>query len=264
MTFLTGRGGKVYHPGIQGTYQNHNQDIPAYHAGAEHPGVYDFAAIFGQESNKNETDVFDGWSAGKTGLGPSPGYYDGILGSSTTNSGNTTPAPVNIYYRRSLLGYVIPSATINAAVAQGAQGFTISGIGFYQSRAASSYYSPLPNYAVAMAHLPNGTHTSTAFDANRTDFTTVKGQHSLAITATGQKRIALDTNFSYNGSDALCIIFAWGQCPGNWTSNGPLVYTATTAGTCYYSWTDGSGTYLVTNTASAQNSTRPYFEILVA
>jgi len=260
MSYLTFKGGNTHKPD---TLANINDTIPSLSGGPS--GMWDFDGTTSMLPT-GETDAkFIGWNYGLTGVSASSGYYDGILGSSTSNSGNTTAVPGNIYYRRHILGYTITAASIGNVISGAASGFTINGLGWYQSRTVSSSYSPLPNFAIAMCHMVGGTaNTNSTSTTNRADFTTVLNQSNFDIVATGKRRVSFNTNFNYNGTDALGIIFAWGQCPTNWTSNGPLCYVATTSGLVFYSRTDGSGTYLVTNSGNSSTGTRPYFELSLA
>ena len=105
---------------------------------------------------------------------------------SNTNSGNTTPVPGNIYYRRHQLAYCITAASIQAVISGIASGVTISGLGWWQSRGVSSVYSPLPNFAIAMCHMSGGTsNTNSSLSTNRSNFTTVLNQSNFDITTTG-------------------------------------------------------------------------------
>jgi hypothetical protein len=260
MSYLTFKGLNTHKPD---SLANINDTVPAFTGGPS--GMWDFEGSQHMSNTGETNNKFIGWNYGLTGVGASAGYYDGILGSSTTNSGNTTPVPGNIYYRRMIIAYTISAASIATVISGAAGGFTISGLGWYQSRTVSASYSPLPNFAIAMCHMSGGTaNTNSSSSTGRADFTTVLNQSNFDITATGKRRVAFNTNFNYNGTDALGIIYAWGQCPTNWTSNGPLCYTATTPGSVYYSRSDSTGTYVVTNSANSSTGTRPYFEFLLA
>lgn len=260
MSYLTFKGGNI---DKHDTIANINETVPAFTGGPA--GMWDFEAANHMANTGENNSKFVGWNYGLTGVGAGAGYYDFILGQSNTNSGNTTPVPGNIYYRRHQLAYCITAASIQAVISGIASGVTISGLGWWQSRGVSSVYSPLPNFAIAMCHMSGGTsNTNSSLSTNRSNFTTVLNQSNFDITTTGKRRVVFNTNFSYNGTDALGIIFAWGQCPNNWTSNGPLCYTGTTAGAVYYARSDSTGTYLVTNQSNSNTQTRPYFELLLA
>lgn len=187
----------------------------------------------------------------------SAGTY--VIFSSTTTNGTTSANIMNIYYRRHVIGFTYTAAELQASNSDWANGATISGLRFYITNPTSSSNNPYPNYAIAMCHIPNGTNTTNPTTASRTNFTTVKSQHSASFTSSGTKVISFDTNFSYNGTDALGIIFAWGQVPSGYSADGQSYMTST--GNSYYSRSDSSGTFTVTTTASTSVSYRPRVDL---
>ena len=103
-----------------------------------------------------------------------------------------------------------------------------------------------------MMHISSGTNTTNPTNLgglSSSNVTDVKSQHNYDATASGYHEMTLDNNFTYNGSDAIGFIFAWGQCPTNWSGDGQSRLMPD--GTLYASRVDSSGTYTVTSTASS-------------
>ena len=104
-------------------------------------------------------------------------------------------------------------------------------------------------------HIGSGTNTTNPTNLgglSSSNVTDVKAQHNYTNTTVGYTEMTLDNNFTYNGTDAIGFIFAWGQIPTNWISDGQGYRLSD--GTLYYARTDGTGTYVVTNTASSSLS----------
>tara|TARA_R100000081_G_C4753361_1_gene135679 strand:+ start:228 stop:755 length:528 start_codon:yes stop_codon:yes gene_type:complete len=136
-------------------------------------------------------------------------------------------------------------------------GSVISKLRWYAENPVGSSYSPLPNYAIRMMHISNGTIntnptnlTSAYPSSNVTD---VKAQHNYDATPSGYHEMTLDNNFTYNGSDAIGFIFAWGQNPTNYQSDG--VSRLIGSGILWATQTDTAGTYTVTDLASSGYTT---------
>lgn len=192
---------------------------------------------------------------------PSPGTY-AIFSGTGTNS--TSAANImNAYYRRYLIGFTYTAAELQASSSNFQNGATISGLSFYITNPVSTSYSPYPNYAVALCHVPNGANnTNPSLSNNRTNFTTVKAQHNIVFTSSGTKTITFDNNFSYNGTDGLGLIFAWGQIPTGYSTDGQSYIEST--GNAFYSRTDSTGTYNVSSSASSALSYRPRVDLIVS
>jgi hypothetical protein len=204
-------------------------------------------------------------SSGETTLPPAPtGIYGPFPDTSTSLNASNSTNVTNIFFRRTILGFTY---TYNEITANGtnalAGGGTINALSFYQTNAP--VYRPLPNYAVAMMHMPSGSTSSTnptLSGSGRADFTTVRSQHSFNPSSTNTYiTISFSSNFVYDGESALGFIFAWGQCPTNYSSSG--ISRISNTGTMYYTWTDSAGTYLVTDTASSTRSYRPCLRLHV-
>ena len=180
----------------------------------------------------------------------SAGWYTPFTGN--TYNSTTQPAPVNVYYRRYILGWVVTAAEMQA-VASGDSGsitkLRINNI--YQVPLSSRM--PLPNYAIAMCHHTGANPTSST---GRTNFTTVLNQQAVNFNSTGAFEYpTLNNPFEWNGTGDIGVVMAWGQCPINYNASGRLSVRNT--GTMYFSRTDGSGTYTVSNYASSSMSYRP-------
>lgn len=206
-------------------------------------GVFDTQTIY--DSFSGAPTNREGYNLGYgTVSGIPPGTYDFF--NTTTTNGTTTPNMNNIYYRRHCLAFTYTAAELQQATGwiPGVTG-TIGALEYYATNPVSSSYSPLPNYSIALCHLPVGSTDNTTNPSlttvGRFGVTTVKNAHSHNITLTGWRLINFDTNFNYNGTDNLGILVGWGQCPTNWTSDGQA-YT-TNSGTLYFARTDSSGSY---------------------
>ena len=204
-------------------------------------------------------------SGGETTPASAPtGIYGPFPDTSTSVNGNTSDNVTNIWYRRSLLGFTY---TYNEVTANGtnalAGGGTINALSFYQTNAPAN--RPLPNYAVAMMHMPSSSTSSTnptLSTTGRTNFTTVRSQHSFNPSSINTYiTISFSSDFVYDGESALGFIFAWGQCPTSYNRSGQSRISNT--GTMYYSHSDSSGTYLVTNSGTSTRSYRPCLRLHV-
>ena len=169
---------------------------------------------------------------------------------STITTSTTTPYPANAYYRRYILAFTYTASEL--AALDIINGSVISKLRWYVFNPPPSDRSPFPNYAIRMMHIGSGTNTTNPTNLgglSSSNVTDVKAQHNYTNTTVGYTEMTLDNNFTYNGTDAIGFIFAWGQIPTNWISDGQG--DRLSDGTLYYGRTDGVGTWLVTNTASS-------------
>ena len=180
---------------------------------------------------------------------------------STTETTTTTPHPVNAYSRTYLLAFTYTASEL-AAFDIG-NGSVISKLRWYVTNPPPSNRSPFPNYAIRMMHIGSGTNTTNPTNLgglSSSNVTDVKAQHDYVSTATGYHEMTLDNNFTYNGSDAIGFIFAWGQIPTNYVTDGQGYRLAD--GTLHALRTDSSGTYAVTDTANrTYTNARPVIEM---
>lgn len=173
---------------------------------------------------------------------------------STTVGGTRRPGPLNIYYRRHIFAFTYTASELSSFDI--VSGSVISKLRWYAENPIASSYSPLPNYAIRMMHISSGTNTTNPTNLgglSSSNVTDVKSQHNYDATPAGYHEMTLDNNFTYNGSDAIGFIFAWGQNPTNYQSDGTSRLMPD--GTLYASRSDSAGTYLVTNTASGTYAT---------
>lgn len=173
---------------------------------------------------------------------------------STTVGGLYRPGPLNIFYRRHILAFTYTAAELSSFDI--VSGSVISKLRWYAENPIGASYSPLPTYAIRMMHISSGTNTTNPTNLgglSSSNVTDVKAQHNYDATASGYHEMTLDNNFTYNGSDAIGFIFAWGQCPTNWAVDGTSRLMPD--GTLYASRTDSAGTYAVTDTASSTYAT---------
>ena len=176
---------------------------------------------------------------------------------STLTTGTTTAYPANAWWRRYLLAFTYTAAEL--ASFDLINGSVISKLRWYVFNPPPSNRSPFPNYAIRMMHIANGTNTTNPTNLgglSSSNVTDVKAQHNYTNTSVGYTEMRLDNNFTYNGTDAIGFIFAWGQIPTNYTADGQGYILSD--GRLHYSRTDSSGTWLVTNTTNVStNNNRP-------
>ena len=175
---------------------------------------------------------------------------------STTGTSTYAPHPVNTYWRRYLLAFTYTAAEL--ASFDIVSGSVISKLRWYVSNPPPSSRNPMPNYAIRMLHIgsghghsPTNTTTPTSLGVlSSSNVTDVKAQHNydFVTPGVGYHEMALDNNFTYNGSDAIGFIFAWGQVPTGYIADG--AGHRLTDGTLHYNRTDGSGAYAVSDTTS--------------
>jgi len=167
---------------------------------------------------------------------------------STTVGGLRKPGPLNIYYRRHVIAFTYTAAELSSFDI--INGSVISKLRWYAENPIGSSYSPLPNYMIRMMHISSGTNTTNPTSLgglSSSNDTNVKSFHNYDATASGYHEMTLDNNFTYNGSDAIGFVFAWGQCPTGYQSDG--VSRLMPDGTMWASRVDSAGTYYVTDTA---------------
>ena len=176
-------------------------------------------------------------------------------GSTSTQLGGTRrPGPLNIYYRRHVFGFTYTASELGSFGL--ISGSVISKLRWYAENPVGSSYSPLPNYAIRMMHISNGTintNPTNLGSLSSSNVTDVKAQHNYDATPSGYHEMTLDNNFTYNGSDAIGFIFAWGQNPTNYQSDG--VSRLMPDGIVWATRTDTGGTYTVTDLASSGYTT---------
>jgi len=174
---------------------------------------------------------------------------------STTVGGTRRPGPLNIYYRRHIFAFTYTASEL--ASFDIISGSVISRLRWYAENPVGSSYSPLPNYAIRMMHISNGTistnPTNLGGGQTSSNVTDVKAQHNYDATPSGYHEMILDNNFTYNGSDSIGFIFAWGQNPTNYQSDGTSRLIG--SGIIWSTRTDSAGTYTVTDLASSGYTT---------
>lgn len=175
------------------------------------------------------------------------GTFEPII-ASTGSNGTTSPNVVNIYYRRTILSFVYTAAELQAAL--GVTSGTISDLRFYVTNQPA--YQPLPNYAIGVK---NGTFSG---NPGNTGYTIIKSASSESFTTNTYKEFTLATPFQWTGGD-LAFTFAWGQVSPSYNASGTARIGS---GTMYYSWSDGSGTYVINgDNPTGSQSYRPVLEL---
>lgn len=146
------------------------------------------------------------------------------LGSGTVVTANTTPSPINEWYRSSHCQIVYTAAEINAACVSNG---TINKLGFYIDGGVTN---ALPNYTIKMKH-------TTAIDVATYDgvgLTTVYNTASYSPVAGGFDMLTLTTPFVWNGLDNIMVDVCFDQVSA-YSSTGTIrtYSTAVTNGFIY-------------------------------
>lgn len=174
-------------------------------------------------------------------------FWSGNIITSTGDNFNEDANICNNYWRRYIIKWVYTSAELTA-ISKLSSG-TISGIRFSVTQQPTN--QPLPNYAIG---LKNGTFGTN--DPGNTGYTVVKSASSESFT-TGTVKTFTTTDFAWTGND-IAIVFAWGQCPTNYSSTGT---SPIGSGNAWYSGVDTAGTYVInTNSATTAISYRPVLQ----
>lgn len=196
----------------------------------------------------------------------SAGVYGQFPDSSTSSNSTSGINITNNWYRRCYLAFTY---TYNELTNNGTNELTggaeFSALKFVQTGIPT--YRPFPNYAIAMMHMPSNsanTANPSLTTSGRTNFTVVTNPFSFNAYFTGTYTISFNTPFSYNGTDAIGFIFAWGQTNTNYSQSGQSYKSDT--GTTHYTRTDSSGTYFVTetNVTTSTVSYRPALSLVVS
>lgn len=171
--------------------------------------------------------------------------------------------PINSYWGRSLIAFTYTAAELSGCGL--VSGAVIKKLRYFANEINSSSVYPWPNYAIAMCHISSGTKNSDPVTSSRTNFTTVKAQHNFTppgATSSAQEsynkfiEFTLDTNFTWNGTDAIGFIFAHGQRPSMTNYDGYGVGEMVTDGKTYFARDDASGTYTVNDTSYTSQTTQ--------
>lgn len=193
------------------------------------------------------------------------GVYGPFPEASTLVNGSEDTNITNIFWRRRLIGFTLTYDELtsgdNSVLSGGA---TITGLSFFQTDPPRR--RPLPDYAIAMMHMPSDSSNEanpTLTTTGRTNFTTVKNPHSFDPSAVNELvTVEFDNNFQYDGSSAIGIIFAWGQCPVSFDNSGRSYLSLT--GKMYRLTSDSPGAFLVTDSTTIFDSSRPVINFIVA
>jgi len=193
-----------------------------------------------------------GGGGGGGGTTPATPIWTPDIISSTGTSGTRDYTPVNIWYRRSVV-----VATYSAAELQAAFGSTnaqIEGMRFQVVGAPAN--QPLPNYAIGMKN------TFEAIDNNNSgstggSFTEVKAPSNETFSDNTVKEFTFTTPYAWTGGN-LAIVWAWGQVQPSFDASGTIPVGS---GTTFFSRTDSSGTYTITDNATGTQSGRPVIQL---
>ncbi|MBA3901210.1 MAG: right-handed parallel beta-helix repeat-containing protein, partial [Bacteroidetes bacterium] len=154
------------------------------------------------------------------------------IGTGTTVNGTTSPGPVNIWFRRSVIHIVYTAAELNAQNISGA--CIINQLGFYVTQVP---ISNIPNYTIKMGNVVQA-DVSTAIPA--ASLSQVHNILLYAPTAGNYDMFTLQTPFSWDGISNVGIELCWDQVQPGFNSSGQT-RTYTVANGFRYSWTDAAG-----------------------
>lgn len=195
---------------------------------------------------------FKGKTWGSPGI--SSGWKD-PSGGSTSSNGSYEANVSNLWYKRSIIKFNYSGSLMQTKT--GGSSGTIKKLRYYVSNAItnSSSYQPYPSYKISMKN--GGTVSS---NPGNSGWTTVWGPASHYNTSTGWKEFDI-TDFNWTGG-TLSFAFSWGAVP-RYTADGQN-YVFSDSGDAYLwtSWTDASGTYTESSSAStSRNSIVPRIEM---
>ena len=197
-------------------------------------------------------NIFQTTSAG--GAARAAQYYGST---STSTHPNTSANIMNLWYRRSVIAYTYTAAELSGYGL--ITGSVISKLRWYVTDPAPSAYQPMPNYAITMEHIGSATSSSNPTQISGANLTTVKNQHGLTQTTVGYHEVTLDNTFTWNGTDGIGFVHAWGQVPTGYVRDG-ISYVQ--PGNVYFTRTDGAGTYPVSQSVtSTYSNQRPVVEL---
>lgn len=215
----------------------------------------DIRGLIGKSSGAQMS--FSEWY-GASAVGTMPAYgrtetlgHTGYFATQQIDSGYGANV-LNIYYKRSVIGYTITQAELEEAGIY--TGMRLTGISWYMMNAP--LYQPLPNHQIALCNMPGSSTnlTNPTISSNRTTFLNVVNQTNWSPGTSVNQYVGRDFNtyFNYTGG-AIGVIVAWGAVSPNYHASG--ITGGTDTGTTYYTRTDAAGTYSTSDTANtATNS----------
>ena len=221
---------------------------------------------FGKAGAKRRIIAASGGGGGGGGVGGGSGtWYGNTTLASNSLTSNSGVGLVNIYYRRRIIAFCLSASELSGFGMSAND--VISKLRWYVDSVPLSQYMPFPNYAIRMNHIASGTITTNpSGSATGTNITTVKAQHSYDANTpgTGYQSMDLDTNFTWNGTDAIGFVFAWGQIPTGYNTSG--VIRRTSDGRLWHANNDNPGTYTVNDNGQAVSGLnyRPAIDMFVA
>ncbi|MFB3844138.1 MAG: C25 family cysteine peptidase [Candidatus Cloacimonadaceae bacterium] len=175
-----------------------------------------------------------------------------VLGSGTSITGNSTPSPINIWYK-SLHGQsVYTRAELNATGIYGPT--NIIRVGFY---VATAPIYALPNFIVRMKHTSASNVSSWQTADN---MVTVYSSTSYMPTAGGYDLLTLTTPFQWNGTDNIVIDTAFSLL-AQYNQSGTVQYTTVTNGYRYVQSDTVDETNVFTGGSTSTN--RPNIKLVV-
>jgi len=199
---------------------------------------------------------------GGGGGGGGTGAYYGYTSGASAALNTVTPGLVNTYYRRAVLAFTYTSSELtNFGLSSND---VITKLRWNVTQTPLQNRMPFPNYAIRMMHIASGTNLTNPTSLgglSSSNVTDVKAQHNYDAYSpgTGFHEMTLDNSFTWNGTDAIGFIFAWGQVPTNWNAAGTTTRVA--SGRLYYSWSDQAGTYYVTSFTGYSQNYRPAIDL---
>ena len=215
----------------------------------------DVRGLIGKSSGSQM--AFSEWYGASNVIAPAVGWTD-VLGTLTASGhGQAQPSVFNIWYKRTIFAYTITQSELAAVGIT--ENDVITGIKWYMTNAPQ--VRPYPNYQIALCNMSSSAtvNTNPTYSSNRTSFSNVISQQNWDVGSSINlfKGFSLGnfSHFTYTGG-AIGVIVAWGAVP-NYNQSGICATSSVGSNKSWYSWTDSSGTWQTTNTASGSVSYRP-------
>lgn len=184
---------------------------------------------------------------GGGGGGSGPFVVLGPLSAPYTTYPNSTAGINNVWFRRSVIRYVLTAPELSTAGMSGPT--TLSSITWNNLNVPTR--PTQPNFTIALAPTPQSSTNSLV----ATPQTTVRTSSPYTWTSPGPTTFPFTTNWTYPGSDGIQVTVIWGQVNPNYASSGQMAFRG--PGNMYYTRTDGSGSYTVSTAAPGPIAARP-------
>tara|TARA_E500000318_G_scaffold16522_1_gene16913 strand:- start:1464 stop:2552 length:1089 start_codon:yes stop_codon:yes gene_type:complete len=187
---------------------------------------------------------------GGGGGGSGPFLVLGPLSAPYTTYPNSTGGINNVWFRRSIIRYNLTAPELSTAGLSSPT--TLTSISWDNLNVPTR--PTQPNFTIALAPTAN-LSTSSAVSSPQT---IVRNPSPYTWTSPGPTTFPFTTPWTYPGSNGIQITVKWDQVNPNYASSGQMKFRG--PGSMFYTRTDGTGSYPLTNPTPQSNSARPITE----